>query len=248
MWFQLVCGGVLGHGPETKQCVTFTWINFSSPAHAVQVLASHNIDAFVMESGEPVIMKPGLKFTASAPIYLLYFPCLKIQTSQLFRPKLVDALKGLPCKQLYTWGEGYCGALGHGDEIDKTTPELMNRLKSYLAVQVCARKRKTFVLADIHSVYGCGWMGFGSLGFPDRGISDKILSLPILESLRAHHVSQISTGLYHTVALTSHGQIFGFGDNERAQLRHVTLRGCLEPTEIFVQEMADGVDLVPECL
>ncbi|PQP95459.1 uncharacterized protein Pyn_08217 [Prunus yedoensis var. nudiflora] len=239
MWFQLVCGGVLGHGPETKQCVTFTWINFSSPAHAVQVLASHNIDAFVMESGEKLR--------------------LKIQTSQLFRPKLVDALKGLPCKQLYTWGEGYCGALGHGDEIDKTTPELMNRLKSYLAVQVwlpkrlridavCARKRKTFVLADIHSVYGCGWMGFGSLGFPDRGISDKILSLPILESLRAHHVSQISTGLYHTVALTSHGQIFGFGDNERAQLRHVTLRGCLEPTEIFVQEMADGVDLVPECL
>lgn len=38
--------------------------------------------------------------------------------------------------QLYTCGEGYCGALGHGDEIDKTTPELMNRLKSYLAVQV----------------------------------------------------------------------------------------------------------------
>ncbi|PQP95851.1 ultraviolet-B receptor UVR8 isoform X2 [Prunus yedoensis var. nudiflora] len=33
-------------------------------------------------------------------------------------------------KTPYTWGEGYCGALGHGDEIDKTTPELMNRLKA----------------------------------------------------------------------------------------------------------------------
>ncbi|PQM39023.1 ultraviolet-B receptor UVR8 isoform X1 [Prunus yedoensis var. nudiflora] len=61
---------------------------------------------------------------------------------------------------VYTWGKGYCGALGHGDEIDKTTPELLNKLKSHLAVQVCARKRKTFVLGDNGSVYGCGWMGF----------------------------------------------------------------------------------------
>lgn len=113
---------------------------------------------------------------------------------------------------------------------------------------MCARKRKTFVLGDNGSVYGCGWMGFGSLGFPDRGVSDKILSPRILDSLRAHHVSQISTGLYHTVVVTNRGKLFGFGDNERAQLGHDTLRGCLEPTEIFIQEMADDVDIVPECV
>lgn len=39
--------------------------------------------------------------------------------------------------QVYTWGKGYCGALGHGDEIDKTTPELLNNIKTRLAVQVC---------------------------------------------------------------------------------------------------------------
>lgn len=38
--------------------------------------------------------------------------------------------------QVYTWGKGYCGALGHGDEINKTTPELVNNLKSHLAIQV----------------------------------------------------------------------------------------------------------------
>ncbi|KAA8523875.1 hypothetical protein F0562_010298 [Nyssa sinensis] len=62
---------------------------------------------------------------------------------------------------VYTWGKGYCGALGHGDEIDKTTPELLISLKSHLAVQVCASKRKTFVLVDDGSVFGFGWMGFG---------------------------------------------------------------------------------------
>lgn len=38
--------------------------------------------------------------------------------------------------QVYTWGKGYCGALGHGEEIDKTTPELIDRIKSNIAVQV----------------------------------------------------------------------------------------------------------------
>ena len=89
-------------------------------------------------------------------------------------------------------------------------------------------------------------MGFGSLGFPDRGVSDKVMRPQILECLRAHRVSQISTGLYHTVVVTNRGLLFGFGDNERAQLGHDTLRGCLEPTEIFIQEMADDTQVVLE--
>lgn len=91
-------------------------------------------------------------------------------------------------------------------------------------------------------------MGFGSLGFPDRGLSDKVQRPRVLNCLRTHHVSQISTGLYHTVAFTTQGRIFGFGDNERGQLGHDTLRGCLEPTEIFVQEMDDELDILPESL
>ena len=89
-------------------------------------------------------------------------------------------------------------------------------------------------------------MGFGSLGFPDRGVSDKVMRPRVLDSLRAHRVSQISKGLYHTVAVTSQGRIFGFGDNERAQLGHDTLRGCLEPTEIFIHELGDELGITSE--
>jgi alpha-tubulin suppressor-like RCC1 family protein len=85
-------------------------------------------------------------------------------------------------------------------------------------------------------------MGFGSLGFLDKGISDKIMKPRILDSLRSHYISQISTGLYHTVAITSKGLVFGFGDNERAQLGHEWMRGCLKPTEIMVQRRIDITD------
>ncbi|KAH1242258.1 putative E3 ubiquitin-protein ligase HERC4 [Glycine max] len=134
--------------------------------------------------------------------------------------------KGKIC--IYTWGKGYCGALGHRDEIEKTTPELLTSLKNQLVVQVCARKRKTFVL----SMALAPW----DLAALDSWIEG------ILDTLRAHHVSQISTGLYHTVVITSRGQIFGFGDNERAQLGHDTLRSCLEPTQIFIKDTSEDVE------
>ncbi|KAI3457479.1 hypothetical protein Pfo_014142 [Paulownia fortunei] len=340
--------GVLGHGPETTQCVEFTPISFPCRAQVIQVSASHNHAAFVTQSGQVFTCGDNSSFC-----------CGHRDTGRpIFRPKLVEALKSIPCKQVaaglsftmfltsqghvytcginthgqlghgdtqdrptpqkvellqcvasvaqiaagpsyglavaddgtlfsfgsgtnfclghgeqhnelqprailsfkrkgihvvqvsagdehvvaldsnghvYTWGKGYCGALGHGDEIDKTTPEHLTSLCSHLAVQVCASKRKTFVLVDDGSVYGFGWMGFGSLGFPDRGVSDKVVRPRVLDSLRAHHISQVSTGLYHTVVVTNQGQVLGFGDNERAQLGHDTLRGCLEPTEIFIE-------------
>lgn len=38
--------------------------------------------------------------------------------------------------QVYTWGKGYCGALGHGVELDQTTPLLISSLKDVRVVQV----------------------------------------------------------------------------------------------------------------
>ncbi|PQP95850.1 hypothetical protein Pyn_06215 [Prunus yedoensis var. nudiflora] len=46
---------------------------------------------------------------------------IKIQTGQFFRPKLVDALKGLPCKQLeLVSGSNFC--LVHGEQHDEFQP------------------------------------------------------------------------------------------------------------------------------
>ena len=89
-------------------------------------------------------------------------------------------------------------------------------------------------------------MGIGILGFPEWGVSDKVMRVGILECLGGHHVSQISTGLYHTVVVTNHGKIVGFGDDERAQLGHDTLRTCLEPTKISFHEMTDDTNVVSD--
>ncbi|XP_051152164.1 ultraviolet-B receptor UVR8 [Andrographis paniculata] len=345
--------GVLGHGPETTNCVSFTPISFPCQSQVIQVSASHNHAAFVTQSGQVFTCGDNSSFCCGH----------RDTVRPIFRPKLVEAMKNIPCKQVaaglsftmfltsqghvytcginthgqlghgdtqerptpqkvellgcvasivqiaagptyglavadngtlfsfgsgtnfclghgeqhnelrpravqsfdrrgihvvqvsagdehvvaldssghvYTWGKGYCGALGHGDEIDKTTPEHLTSLRKHLAVQVCASKRKTFVLVDDGSVYGFGWMGFGSLGFLDRAVSDKVTRPRVLDSLRSHHISQVSTGLYHTVVVTKQGQVLGFGDNERAQLGHESYRCCLQPIEISMEGAVSG--------
>ncbi|RWW24840.1 hypothetical protein BHE74_00014016 [Ensete ventricosum] len=148
---------------------------------------------------------------------------------------------------VFTCGDNSSFCCGHG-EAGRTIfrPTRIEALKGIPCKQVCARKRKTFVLTDEGSVFAFGWMGFGSLGFSDRGISDKVMKPRVLDSLKSHHVTQISTGLYHTVGVTNRGLVFGFGDNERAQLGHEKMRGCLKPTEIVVQRTMDDIAIAAQ--
>jgi alpha-tubulin suppressor-like RCC1 family protein len=46
--------GVLGHGPDTTQCVAFSQVSFPSLARVVNISAFHNHAAFVTESGEVI--------------------------------------------------------------------------------------------------------------------------------------------------------------------------------------------------
>lgn len=238
--------GQLGHGDALERWTPKMIEQFEAVGPVVQIAAGPSYVFAVVENGALYSFGSGSNFCLghgeqhkeSNPRQIQYFRRRDIHVVHVSagdeHAVALDS-NGL----VYTWGKGYCGALGHGDEIDKTTPELVESLKGHLIVQVCARKRKTFVLEEHGCVYGFGWMGFGSLGFTDREPSDKVMRPTILDSLRTHHISQINTGLYHTVAITSKGQLFGFGDNERAQLGHDMLRACLEPTEIFVQQTVD---------
>ncbi|CAN1243200.1 E3 ubiquitin-protein ligase HERC2 [Linum perenne] len=292
--------GVLGHGPETTQCVAFTRISLPPFAHVVQVSASHNHVAFVLSTGEVFTCGDNSSFC-----------CGHTDTNRpIFRPRLVESLKGVPCKQVatglnttvflsrqgkvYTSGANTYGQLGHGDTLERTTPTIVQLLDTAgFVVQIAAgpsyvlsvtddgvvysfgsgsnfclghgeqhnefqpRAIQTFRRKGIHVVrvsagdehavaldsngfvYTWGKGYCGALGHGDE--TDKTLPV-ILNGLKNHLAVQISTGLYHTVAITSKGRMFGFGDNERAQLGHDSLRACLEPTEIFLQVSAADDD------
>ncbi|PIA41295.1 hypothetical protein AQUCO_02300219v1 [Aquilegia coerulea] len=243
--------GQLGHGDNVDRPTPKIVEALKGVGHVVQIAAGPSYTLAVMDDGTVYSFGSGTNFCLG---HGEQHNELQPRAIQFFKRRNIHVVRVSAGDEhvvaldsngyVYTWGKGYCGALGHGDENDKTIPALLSSIKGHLVVQVCARKRKTFVLIENGSVYAFGWMAFGSLGFSDRGPSDKVLKPQILDNLRAHHVSQISTGLYHTVVITNKGLIFGFGDNERGQLGHDSLRACRKPIQIEMEEALDEAGLV----
>ncbi|BBH01820.1 Regulator of chromosome condensation family protein [Prunus dulcis] len=209
--------GVLGNGPETKQCVTFSRINFPSPAQVVQVSASHNHAAFVMQSGEVFTCGDNSSFCCGH----------KDTNRPIFRPRLVEALKGLPCKQVatglnftvfltrkghvYTCGANTHGQLGHGDTIDSPAPKMIELPEGIgYIVQIAAGPSYVLAVADNGVVYSFGSGSHFCLGHGEQHDEFQPRAIQTFKR-KGIHVVRVSAGDEHAVALDSSGYVYTWG-------------------------------------
>lgn len=101
--------------------------------------------------------------------------------------------------ELYTWGGGMYGKLGHGNETGYSTPVRVEALKGLAVRQVACGSRHTVVLLENKDVYTWGDKENGVSG---NGDSDGHQYLPgVVSELHGQHVKQISACGFHTAAL-----------------------------------------------
>ncbi|GLE06225.1 hypothetical protein PINS_up015467 [Pythium insidiosum] len=158
-----------------------------------------------------------------------------------FVPRLVEELRGKNIRQvtcgsyhtaavtvsgeLFTWGGGMYGKLGHGNETGHSTPCLVEALKAQPVRQVACGSRHTVVLLENKDVYTWGDKENGVSG---HGDTDGHQYLPrVVEELRGQHVKQISACGFHTAALTESGEVFTFGEGKFGRLGHNSERNQL---------------------
>jgi alpha-tubulin suppressor-like RCC1 family protein len=67
--------------------------------------------------------------------------------------------------ELFTWGNGECGRLGHGDEADQFAPKRVEALQNEFVVTVTCAYRHT--MAALRDARVFGWGYFLGLGFPE---------------------------------------------------------------------------------
>ncbi|XP_054929802.1 E3 ubiquitin-protein ligase HERC2 isoform X6 [Dermacentor andersoni] len=153
------------------------------------------------------------------------------------RPRLVEALKSkrvrdISCGsshsaaitssgELYTWGLGEYGRLGHGDNLTQLRPKQVLALSGQRIVQVAcgSRDAQTLALAEDGTVYSWGDGDFGKLG---RGGSEGC-SLPhAVERLQGLGVCQLECGAQFSLALTRSGQVWTWGKGDYFRLGHGT--------------------------
>ena len=150
-----------------------------------------------------------------------------------YNPKLLEKLAGKRIVQLsacgfhtacltengelYSWGEGKFGRLGHNNERNHHSPKLVEALVGKKPRQVSCGGFHTAVITEDGRLYSCGGGEHGQLGLGDRKNKLKPTQVQALEGV---FVSQITCGWSHSVALTSKGKVYSWGNADHGKLGH----------------------------
>jgi hypothetical protein len=119
--------------------------------------------------------------------------------------------------ELFIWGEGNDGKLGHGDESDQDTPKRVEGLVGVKVTMVSCGYAHTAVCTEDGRMYTFGWGECGQLGHGDK--EDR--SSPVLvQALEGKHITQVQCCWHHTMALTSSGYVFTWGNAMKGVLGH----------------------------
>ena len=153
------------------------------------------------------------------------------------RPRVIEALRGkdiisISCGgahsaattttgELYTWGKGRYGRLGHGDSEDQLKPKLVEALLGYRVIDVACGSgdAQTLCITDDDNVWSWGDGDYGKLG---RGGSDGCKIPMKIDSLAGLGVIKVECGSQFSVALTRSGSVFTWGKGDYHRLGHGT--------------------------
>lgn len=120
---------------------------------------------------------------------------------------------------VYSWGHGRSGRLGHGDEHSQPEPKLIQSLLKVKIIRIAGAEGHTLALSDRGDVFSWGSNTFGQLGHGNSEQSSKILSYPKkVEVLKKDFVVGIAAGESHSLCFTDTGEVYAWGSNKFGQL------------------------------
>lgn len=128
--------------------------------------------------------------------------------------------------EVFTWGEGKFGRLGHGNERNCHSPKLVETLIGKKPKQIACGGFHSAVIGEDGKMYTFGGGEHGQLGQGER-INQEVPTL--VKALDGIFISQITCGWSHSVALTSRGQVYTFGNGDHGKLGHAHFKKVSTP-------------------
>ncbi|KAI1904845.1 hypothetical protein AGOR_G00009860 [Albula goreensis] len=109
--------------------------------------------------------------------------------------------------ELYTWGEGDFGRLGHSDSHSRNVPTLVKDI-SGVGQAACGSSHTIAVAQDGRIVWSFGGGDNGKLG---HGDTNRVYRPKVIEALHGFIIRKVCAGSQSSLALTSAGQVFAWG-------------------------------------
>lgn len=109
--------------------------------------------------------------------------------------------------ELYTWGRGSYGRLGHGNSDDQNVPMLVIALRGERIIDVACGSgdAQTLAVSESGQVFTWGDGDYGKLG---RGGSEGCKTPTAVDTLRTQDVYKVYCGGQFSAALTRSGAVF----------------------------------------
>ncbi|MCO5581816.1 hypothetical protein L7F22_035705 [Adiantum nelumboides] len=157
--------------------------------------------------------------------------------------------------QLFTFGDGTFGVLGHGDRCSAFSPKAVDALKGLKTIRVACGVWHTAAIVEVmvgssgSSICSSGKLftwGDGDKGRLGHGDKEQRLVPTCVGALVDHSLCQVACGHSLTVALTDSGQVYTVGSTVYGQLGDPKADGKSprrvegELYDAFVEEIAAG--------
>ena len=135
----------------------------------------------------------------------------------------------------YAWGENEYGQLGDGTTINRSTPvavDVSGALSGKTVTAVAAGDRHTVAVTSDGKVFAWGRNDQGQLGDGTTISRRTPMAVDMSGALSGKTVTAVAAGFYHTVALTSDGKVFAWGENDFGQLGDGTYASGTTPVAV----------------
>jgi alpha-tubulin suppressor-like RCC1 family protein len=145
-------------------------------------------------------------------------------------PRLIEALNRVAVTQVaagyshsmvltsagdvWTWGRGDFGQLGHGNTDDQNVPKRVEGLTN--TTDIASGRHHSLAVGEGGVVYMCGHNGDGRLGLGDHGYGTHRLVPTVVDGVNG--VVAVAGGEYHSLALSREGTVMACGHNGEGQL------------------------------
>lgn len=135
-------------------------------------------------------------------------------------------------RQVYSWGFGESGRLGHGDFWPKTVPARIEHLSEMAIDRIYCGAAYSAAISIMGVLYTWGNGLYGCLG---HGTSENKMLPQAVQALTGHAVVDVALGAgdSHSLCVTAAGLVFAWGDNDFGKLGNGSCKGCQVPVQIM---------------
>ncbi|XP_060193697.1 PH, RCC1 and FYVE domains-containing protein 1 isoform X1 [Lycium barbarum] len=134
--------------------------------------------------------------------------------------------------EVFCWGEGKNGRLGHKLDMDTARPKLVDSLNGVRVKSVTCGEYQTCALTLSGELYTWGDNSFGAESAGEEKKRSHWLPNRICGSLDGVKISYVACAEWHTAIVSTSGKLFTYGDGTFGVLGHGNLQSVAKPKEV----------------